>query len=206
MIVRLLVLCACVPFETGLISAAESDQPNVIYIMADDLGYGDLGCYGQQVIETPNIDQLAAEGIRFTDHYAGHTVCRPSRLVLWSGQHVGHTGLIGNAPRSLTGSEATVSRLLKEAGYTTGGVGKWALGHVNEPSEIDNAGPHDQPFTTNHSTDSLLRLRLFGEFLEKGVIRRGRPWLVIDVSGQVPAENRLVSLWQQLCGSPVPLT
>jgi hypothetical protein len=67
-------------------------------------------------------------------------------------------------------------------------------------------GPHDRPFTTNHSTDSLLRLRLFGEFLEKGVIRRGRPWIVIDRSGTVTSEDRVQSLWQQLCESPVPLT
>lgn len=127
--------------STGQTSAAaDSDRPNIIYIMVDDLGYGDLGCYGQQVIETPNIDRLAAEGMKFTDHYAGHTVCRPSRLVLWLGQHVGHTDLIGNRSRSLTGNEPTVARLLKQAGYATGGVGKWALGNVNDPSEIDNAG------------------------------------------------------------------
>jgi len=119
---------------------ADDDRPNIIYIMVDDLGYGDLGCFGQQVIQTPNIDQLAAEGMKFTDHYAGHTVCRPSRLVLWLGQHVGHTGLTGNRARSLTSKEQTVARLLKQAGYTTGGVGKWSLGHVNEPSEIDNPG------------------------------------------------------------------
>ncbi len=120
---------------------AESGQPpNIIYIMTDDLGYGDLGCYGQKVVQTPHLDQLAAEGMRFTDHYAGHTVCRPSRLVLWTGQHVGHTGLTGNRDRSLTGMEATVARQLKEAGYATGGVGKWSLGNVNEPSEIDNPG------------------------------------------------------------------
>ena len=108
--------------------------------MVDDLGYGDLGCFGQEVIQTPNIDRLAAEGMKFTDHYAGHTVCRPSRLVLWLGQHVGHTGLIGNRPRSLTSKEPTVARLLKNAGYATGGVGKWALGNVEEPSEVDNPG------------------------------------------------------------------
>ena len=117
-----------------------ADRPNIIYIMTDDLGYGDLGCYGQKVIKTPNLDQMAAEGMRFTDHYAGHTVCRPSRLLLWTGQHVGHTGLIGNRPRSLTGMEKTVAKSLKAAGYRTGGVGKWALGNVNEPSEIDNDG------------------------------------------------------------------
>ena len=92
-------------------SAAVADgtrRPNIIYIMTDDLGYGDLGCYGQKVVQTPNLDKMAAEGMRFTDHYAGHTVCRPSRLVLWTGQHVGHTGLTGNRARSLTGMERTV--------------------------------------------------------------------------------------------------
>lgn len=121
--------------------------PNIIYIMTDDLGYGDLGSYGQKVIQTPNLDRLAAEGIRFTDHYSGHTVCRPSRLVLWIGEHVGHTQLIGNRPRSLTGMEATVAQQLKKAGYATGGVGKWALGNVNEPDEIDNPGhPNNNGF------------------------------------------------------------
>ena len=76
-------------------------QPNFLIVLADDLGYGDLGCFGQKVIQTPNINRLAAEGMKLTDHYAGHTVCRPSRLVLWTGQHVGHTGLTGNRPRSL---------------------------------------------------------------------------------------------------------
>ena len=129
------------------LAAWTADRPNIIFIMADDLGYGDLGCYGQKVIQTPNIDQLAAQGMRFTDHYAGHTVCRPSRLVLWTGQHVGHTKLIGNASRNLTGSEATVAKLLQQDGYATGGVGKWALGHVEQPSQIDNLGhPNNNGF------------------------------------------------------------
>jgi len=134
----------------GLLTATALNAqgpPNIIYIMTDDLGYGDLGSYGQKVIQTPNIDRLATEGIRFTDHYSGHTVCRPSRLVLWTGEHVGHTQLIGNRPRSLTGMEATVAQQLKKAGYATGGVGKWALGNVNEPSEIDNPGhPNNNGF------------------------------------------------------------
>ena len=116
------------------------EAPNVIYVMADDLGYGDLSCFGQKEIQTPNLDQMASEGMRFTDHYAGHTVCRPSRLVLWTGQHVGHTGLTGNRPRSLSGMENTIAQRLKAAGYATGGIGKWALGNVNNPSEIENAG------------------------------------------------------------------
>lgn len=117
-----------------------ADRPNIVYIMADDLGWGDLGCYGQKVIQTPNIDRLVAQGMRFTDHYSGHTVCRPSRLVLWMGQHCGTTGLIGNRPRSLSGTEQTVAKLLQQSGYKTGGVGKWALGNVNDPSEIENSG------------------------------------------------------------------
>jgi uncharacterized sulfatase len=124
----------------GALPAVAADRPNIIYIMTDDLGYSDLGCYGQKTVLTPNIDQLAAEGMRFTDHYAGHTVCRPSRLVLWTGQHVGHTGLTGNRPRSLTSKEPTVAKLLQQGGYATGGVGKWALGNVNDPKEIENAG------------------------------------------------------------------
>lgn len=133
-----LIVTFCLLLVGGWVYAAE--RPNVIYVMADDLGYGDLGCYGQQRIRTPNLDRMAAEGMRFTDHYAGHTVCRPSRLVLWTGKHVGHTRLIGNAARTLTGQENTVAGLLKSAGYATGGVGKWALGHVDSPEEIQNPG------------------------------------------------------------------
>ncbi|WP_443217409.1 arylsulfatase [Rhodopirellula sp. P2] len=121
-------------------ASSEPPRPNIIYVMADDLGYGDLGCYGQTRIQTPHLDQMAAEGIRFTDHYAGHTVCRPSRLTLWTGQHVGSTGLIGNAARNLDGEQPTVASLLKQAGYATGGVGKWALGNVDVPDQIDNPG------------------------------------------------------------------
>ncbi|EMI26793.1 N-acetylgalactosamine 6-sulfate sulfatase (GALNS) [Rhodopirellula europaea SH398] len=120
--------------------SSEALRPNIIYVMADDLGYGDLGCYGQTRIQTPHLDQMAADGIRFTDHYAGHTVCRPSRLTLWTGKHVGSTGLIGNAARNLTGEQPTVASLLSEAGYATGGVGKWALGNVDVPEEIENPG------------------------------------------------------------------
>ncbi len=121
-------------------AADEAPRPNIIYIMVDDLGYGDLGSYGQKVIQTPHLDQMAAEGMRFTDHYAGHTVCRPSRLVLWTGQHVGTTGINGNLPYSFTGKEATVGKLLQQAGYQTAGIGKWACGHVTDPAEIDNPG------------------------------------------------------------------
>ena len=110
------------------VQAQNSEKPNIIYIMADDLGYGDLGCYGQKVIQTPHIDRLARNGIRFTDHYSGHTVCRPSRLVLLTGRHSGHTAISGNDQYQLPPGARTVTTLLKKAGYATGGVGKWALG------------------------------------------------------------------------------
>ncbi|MDB4756940.1 arylsulfatase [Mariniblastus sp.] len=121
---RLTALCFlwCAPLLLA------GDPPNIIYVMVDDMGYGDLGCYGQAVIQTPNIDRLAREGLRFTDHYAGHTVCRPSRLVLLTGKHSGNTPIHGNSNYSLPSNTQTVTTLLKQAGYKTGGVGKWALG------------------------------------------------------------------------------
>jgi len=122
-------------------SRNSEQPPNIIYIMADDLGYGDLACYGQEVIKTPNIDQLAAEGMRFTDHYSGHTVCRPSRLVLWTGQHSGHTAIAANDPFVFSAKDVTVAELLHSAGYATGGVGKWAMADAD-----GNGHPNDNGF------------------------------------------------------------
>lgn len=102
--------------------------------MADDLGYGDLGCYGQQKTKTPFIDQMASEGLRFTQHYAGSTVCGPSRASLITGKHIGHASLRGNprwtstgGPVDIPAEETTVAEELKRAGYNTGVVGKWGL-------------------------------------------------------------------------------
>ena len=110
------------------VPAATPARPNVIWIMADDLGYGDLGCYGQKVVKTPEIDRLAAEGMKFTSFYAGCTVCRPSRLVLWTGKHTGHTPISSNARYAFQPDDVTVAELLHKAGYATGGIGKWAMG------------------------------------------------------------------------------
>ncbi len=104
------------------------DKPNIIFILADDLGYGDLGCYGQQTIQTPNLDRMAAEGMVFTDHYAGSTVCAPSRCCLMTGVHTGRAQVRGNARVPLRPADVTVAELLKQAGYTTGIIGKWGLG------------------------------------------------------------------------------
>ena len=122
-------------------SVTADERPNIIYIMADDLGYGDLGCFGQKVVRTPRIDRMAAEGIRMTDHYSGHTVCRPSRLVLLTGKHSGNTAISSNAQYVLQEGQQTVTTLLKDAGYATGGVGKWALGHAES-----SGAPHRQGF------------------------------------------------------------
>jgi len=100
--------------------SATAPRPNILWIMADDLGYGDLGCYGQKHIHTPNIDRLATEGMRFTDCYAGSTVCAPSRCVLMTGLHTGHARVRGNARVPLEPDDITIAEVLKSAGYATG--------------------------------------------------------------------------------------
>ncbi len=115
-------------------------RPNIIYIMADDLGYGDLGCMGQEQVKTPNLDRLADEGMMLTSYYAGCTVCRPSRLSLWTGRHMGHTPISSNAQYHFQEEDVTVAELLKEAGYATGGIGKWAMGGVETTGHPNRNG------------------------------------------------------------------
>ena len=113
------------------LAAAEKPNrpPNIIFIMADDLGYGELGCYGQKKIRTPHIDRLAAEGMRFTQCYAGSHVCQPSRSVLMTGLHTGHTAVRANhVDQLLLDEDVTVAEILKKQGYATGAFGKWGLG------------------------------------------------------------------------------
>lgn len=121
------------------LSLAET-KPNIIFILADDLGYGDLGCYGQKKTRTPNIDKLAAEGMRFTHHYSGQTVCSPSRASLMLGQHMGRCRITKNGG-SLKKEETTIAQLLQKAGYHTGMIGKWGLeGAPNHPGSPNNKG------------------------------------------------------------------
>ena len=113
----------------ALVSAQDRRAPNIVLIVADDLGYGDLGCYGQKVLRTPHIDRLAKEGLRFTDFYAGSTVCAPSRCVLMTGLHTGHCLIRGNGKQNLRPDDVTIAEVLKGAGYRTGCFGKWGIGH-----------------------------------------------------------------------------
>ena len=125
-------LVSCVLFLAvagSVLGDAPRRQPNIIFILVDDLGYGDLGCYGQKVLRTPHIDRLAREGMRFTDFYAGSTVCAPSRCVLMTGLHTGRAFIRGNGKDNLRPEDVTVAEVLRKAGYVTGLVGKWGLGH-----------------------------------------------------------------------------
>ena len=133
--------------NTGPRQQKESQQkPNIIYILADDLGYGDLSCYGQKHFQTPNIDNLAETGMRFTQHYAGCTVCAPSRSSLMTGQHTGHTFIRGNKEWNpegqypLEASALTLAEILKEAGYVTGAFGKWGLGYPGSEGDPNMQG------------------------------------------------------------------
>src|SRR5947209_6080152 len=121
--------------------AAAPDKPNIVFILADDLGYGELGCYGQKKIQTPNIDRMAAEGLRFTQAYAGSNVCAPSRSTLMTGLHTGHTPIRSNGGgKSLAATDVTVAKVLKDAGYVTGGFGKWGLGVEGTPGHPNRQG------------------------------------------------------------------
>lgn len=102
-------------------------QPNVVFILADDLGWGDLACYGSKSITTPNLDRMASEGVRFTQAYAGSTVCSPSRAVLLTGLHTGHAYQRGNDGKSMRKQDVTIAEVMKGAGYATGIIGKWGL-------------------------------------------------------------------------------
>ena len=153
-----------------------SRRPNLIFILADDAGIGDFGCYGQTLIRTPNVDRMAAEGMRFTQAYAGSAVCGPTRCVLMTGLHTGHCTRRDNRAKAnppgqgkdrglvpLRASDATVAATLKKAGYATGGIGKWGLGNpgttgVPETHGFDHfLGYYDQVHAHDYYTTHLLR-------------------------------------------------
>ena len=142
-----LILCL---FHGAILEAkaakTDKNRPNIIYIMVDDAGYGDFGCYGQKLFATPNIDRMAAEGMRFTQHYSGSTVCAPTRCSIMNGVHTGHAYVRGNrevqpeGQAPIPASMITIPKLLKEAGYTTGMFGKWGLGAPGSSGDPVNQG------------------------------------------------------------------
>jgi len=142
---------------------AAAQNPNIILVIADDLGYGDLSCYGQKSFLTPNIDRLAKEGIRFTDHYAGSTVCAPSRACLMTGLDTGHVGMRGNGPFALRPDPAdhTVASLLRSAGYLTALIGKSCVtGNTQTPETLTEKG-FDIFFGTTDHKDGHFRFPKF---------------------------------------------
>jgi len=140
------ILCASASLLACNPVAKKESLPNIVLILADDLGYGDLSCYGQKKFSTPHIDRVAAEGIMFTQHYAGCTVCAPSRSALMTGMHTGHTPVRGNKgwePEGnwpLKGSAVTIAEILKPGGYKTGAFGKWGLGYIDTEGDPNSQG------------------------------------------------------------------
>jgi arylsulfatase A-like enzyme len=141
-----LALCATYALSACASTSEKEKLPNIIFILADDLGYGDLSCYGQQRFTTPNIDRLASDGIKFTQHYTGCTVSAPSRSSLMTGQHTGHTPVRGNKnwkPEGnwpLKGEAVTIAEMLKSKGYITGAFGKWGLGYIDTEGDPNKQG------------------------------------------------------------------
>src|SRR5215217_387521 len=127
-----------------LVERADAQQrravPNIVFIQADDLGYGDLSAYGQSRFQTPALDRLAREGIRFTQYYAGSTVCAPSRAALMTGLHTGHTWIRGNGEIALRPEDVTIAEVIETAGYRTAVVGKWGLGVPGTTGEPNRQG------------------------------------------------------------------
>lgn len=131
-------------------------RPNIIFVLADDLGYGDLGCYGQKRIQTPNLDRMASEGMRFTQAYAGSTVCAPSRCSAFTGLHTGHTRIRGNNDVWLRPDDVSLAEVLKGAGYCTGLFGKWSLGGTGTSGH-----PNDKGFDEFYGYFSQLQAHLY---------------------------------------------
>ncbi len=130
----------------GILAGRAARRPNIVYILADDLGYGHLGCYGQKEIKTPVIDRMAREGMKFTDHYAGSALCAPSRCVLITGLHTGHCFIRNNKPLPVEGNvpipadSQTIPKLLGKAGYKSAAIGKWGLGYPGSEGDPINQG------------------------------------------------------------------
>ena len=146
----------CLTFVISIVflynfSSAKERPPNIVLILADDLGYGDLGCFGQKILKTPHLDKMAKEGIKLTQFYAGCTVCAPSRSVLMTGKHMGRTTVRGNStkPIVIKPGQQTLATVLKKANYSTACIGKWGIG---TPDNFTN--PNDVGFCLLYTSPS----------------------------------------------------
>ena len=168
---------------------SQASSPNIILILADDLGYGDLGCYGQSRLPTPNLDQMCAEGMRFSQHYSGSTVCAPSRCVLMTGKHAGHCRVRGNSPGVMLPEDVTIAEVLKDAGYRTACIGKWGVG---TPEDLND--PAHNGFDAFYGYISMWHAHNFyPEFL----IRNGK---------KAPLRNVVADQWKETDGRGVAVT
>ncbi len=176
-------IVSIIAIGTGVASA--ESPPNIIIVLADDLGYGDIGCFGSEHIKTPNLDRMAEEGMRLTDFYSGATVCAPSRCVLMTGLHMGHGWVRGNAnnadKQTLQPGEITVPGELKKAGYTTALFGKWGLG------ELDSVG-----HPMKHGFDD------FYGYLNQRHAHNFYPEFIINQYEKVELRNRYDPAWIEM--------
>lgn len=204
----LLALAGC----TLTAAVAATRRPNIVLILADDLGYGDLGCYGQTQIPTPHIDRLAREGMRFTQFYAGAPVCAPSRNVLMTGQHTGHTQIRGNAKVDLRPEDITLAQVLKSAGYFTALYGKWGLGSENSAAPPRKKGFDaffgylDQTHAHNYYPSFLVRdeqrVPLRNVVPQEGRYGQGVAATRLDYSHDLIADAALTTLARQTSARP----
>ncbi len=191
---KLLLACLCALNLIGGSAFAADAKPNIIFLLADDLGYGDIGAFGQKKIRTPNLDRLAKDGMRFTQHYSGHNVCAPSRCVLMTGKHPGHAYIRNNRggfqQATLKGDEGQepvppgelkLPLTLKQLGYTNGGFGKWGLGAVGSTGDPNSQGMD----------------RFFG-YNDQGVAHNYYPTHLWNNRERVPLRNERFSARQKL--------
>jgi arylsulfatase A-like enzyme len=167
-------------------AATSAPKPNIVYILVDDAGYGDFGCYGQEILQTPHVDRLASEGMKFTRHYAGAAVCAPSRGVLMTGLHVGHARIRANGPASIPDTDLTVARLLKDAGYTTACIGKYGLGMPLRPDDPQRKG-----------------FDYFFGYVDTAHAHNGYPTYLFRNGKKVPLDNRLIPGFEKKPGTGV---
>lgn len=196
----LFLLLALVFTALTALTTHAAERPNIIFILADDLGIGDLGCYGQPKIKTPNIDRIAAEGMKFTGFYSGHSVCAPSRCTLMTGKHTGHASVRNNKQRAqnaegqvpMPRETMTVAQLLKKKGYSTAIIGKWGLGMPEDKSSpLDFGFDHHYGYLCQSIAHTFYPPYLRRDN-EKEILQ-GNPDYDVSMKGAIESTGRLYS-------------